>query len=181
MAARQDLHDLVCILSSDGHVSGPHRAVILEQARNMLPPEEYRSFKRALDRIPPPGRHVPYGNVGVAPMRPILTVQHAGQPVSAQRRLPADPRAYANSSPRPKKSPSKHPAQQKRSPAMLAANHRSSGVRNIPPPPKRSAEPAPLPASAGKPNPAAEPEGPNLVVPVAAILPDQVVPGSIAR
>ena len=48
MAARQDLHDLVCIAASDGHLSGLHRAMLLEHARNILPLQEYRSFKQAL-------------------------------------------------------------------------------------------------------------------------------------
>jgi hypothetical protein len=203
MAARQDLHDLVCIATSDGHITGPHRAMVLDQARSILPPDEFRSFKRALDRIPPPGKSAPDQRVAIVPLRPIPDAQphkapksHSAQPKSAQRKPPEDLRAHAHSSAKSKKAPKKSTktsANQKPSPTYVAAKHKSSptkvaakqrspGVRNIAPPPKRSAKPAQKRAPATEPKPAAEPEeGPNLVVPVSALLPDRMVPSSIAR
>ena len=60
--------------------------------------------------------------------------------------------------------------------------HRPSGVRNIPPPPtKRPGEPEALPAPAGEPKPVAGPEGPSLVVPVTALLPDRMASSRTAR
>jgi hypothetical protein len=195
MAARQDLHDLVCIASSNGHLSAPHRVMLLEQARHILPPEEYKSFKRALENIPPPGSH----HANTASLRPIPDAQyhkpgkgHVAEPKSAAQRKPsADLRSHVNSPATLKatnkvtnKSSLKPAARRMPSPPpMLAAKPRPSNVRKIAPPPKRSAQPAPAkkPKPAVEKKPAAEPEGPDLVVPVTAVLPDRMVPRSIAR
>ena len=192
MAARQDLHDLVCFLSSDGHISGPHRALVLDRAKRMLPPQEFRSFKHAIDRISPPERPHRNGNSGSAASRPMTTAQvhkpsppHAVHHKMVQRQPRADQRARGAVS---QKSPSNHAAGvasasrgqdsynsgKSASPMKVAAKPRSSEVRNIAPPPPRSDEPGRLPAPAREPKPAAEPEGPNLVVPVTALLPDRM-------
>jgi hypothetical protein len=53
-AARQDLHDEVCICMADGRISPQERAEILKAARKILTPEEYPGFKANLDRVSPP-------------------------------------------------------------------------------------------------------------------------------
>ncbi|MFZ1935468.1 MAG: hypothetical protein WCB27_19700 [Thermoguttaceae bacterium] len=54
LAARQDLCDMVCFAMADGHMSQAHRALILQEAKSVLSPAEYLTFKRTLDRIAPP-------------------------------------------------------------------------------------------------------------------------------
>ena len=198
MAARQDLHDLVCIAASDGHLSGLHRAMLLEHARNILPLQEYRSFKQALNRIPPPGKSAQaWAAQSQKPRQP-----HAVQQMSAQRRPAADQRAHAADSAQltaPKKPSPKHAAKPNEyaranqgagfPPASRSRDghttkptkKRSSGVRNIAPPPKRPGEPAPLPELPAEPKPVAEPDGPTLVVPVTALLPDRMASSRAAR
>jgi hypothetical protein len=50
-AARQDLHDEVCICMADGRISPIERANTLQAAKKILTPEEYAGFKQNLDRI----------------------------------------------------------------------------------------------------------------------------------
>lgn len=54
LAARQDLYDEVCIARADGKISPASRCTILADAKQILTPQEYESFKRALNRISPP-------------------------------------------------------------------------------------------------------------------------------
>jgi hypothetical protein len=54
LTARQDLCDEVCIARAEGKISPEHRYTILADAKQILKPEEYEGFKRALDRIAPP-------------------------------------------------------------------------------------------------------------------------------
>jgi hypothetical protein len=55
LAARRDLCDLVCYArAADGSISQANRIYILKEAKEVLSPDEYRSFKQALDRIAPP-------------------------------------------------------------------------------------------------------------------------------
>jgi len=54
LAARQDLRDKVCIAMTDGHISRAQRHTLLADAKEILKPEEYQGFKRALDRLSPP-------------------------------------------------------------------------------------------------------------------------------
>jgi hypothetical protein len=54
LAARQDLHDLVCYAMTDGHMSQANRALVLREAKSVLSHDEYLTFKRTLDRIAPP-------------------------------------------------------------------------------------------------------------------------------
>ena len=53
-AARQDLHDEVCIAMRDGRISREERAEILTSAKKILTPDEYAGFKDNIDRISPP-------------------------------------------------------------------------------------------------------------------------------
>ncbi|MCE5266824.1 MAG: hypothetical protein LLG00_02940 [Planctomycetaceae bacterium] len=50
LAARQDLVDMVAVLTTDGRLDNGERATILAKARTVLRPQEYASFKRALDQ-----------------------------------------------------------------------------------------------------------------------------------
>jgi hypothetical protein len=54
LAARQDLCDRVYIAMADGHISPAERYAIFLQAKTLLKPDEYQSFKRAVDRLSPP-------------------------------------------------------------------------------------------------------------------------------
>jgi hypothetical protein len=54
LAARQDLRDMICLARADGPISQADRVSILKEAKGVLPPDEFASFKRALDRIAPP-------------------------------------------------------------------------------------------------------------------------------
>ena len=54
LAARQDLYDEVCIAKADGKISLEHRQTILADAKQILSPQEYEGFRRALDRLSPP-------------------------------------------------------------------------------------------------------------------------------
>jgi hypothetical protein len=54
LAARQDLCDMVCFAMTEGHMNPVYRAIIIRQAKSVLSPEEYVSFKRSLDRVAPP-------------------------------------------------------------------------------------------------------------------------------
>jgi hypothetical protein len=54
LAARQDLHDEVCIAMAGGHLSPERRFEILADARKILSPAEFEAFGRALDRVAPP-------------------------------------------------------------------------------------------------------------------------------
>ena len=54
LAARQDLCDEVAIAMADGIITHWERAEILSDAKQILNPEEYASFKRAFERIAPP-------------------------------------------------------------------------------------------------------------------------------
>jgi hypothetical protein len=54
LAARQDLCDLVCYAKADGTISQSERAIILQDAKSVLSPAEYLTFKQNLDRIAPP-------------------------------------------------------------------------------------------------------------------------------
>ena len=54
MAARQDLRDEVCYFMADGSLSRAERHLLLEDAKKLLPHEEYVKFKESLDRISPP-------------------------------------------------------------------------------------------------------------------------------
>jgi hypothetical protein len=56
---RQDLRDMVCYAMADGSVSTTERRLILEDAKQILSPEEYVSFKKAFDRIAPPKKSPP--------------------------------------------------------------------------------------------------------------------------
>jgi hypothetical protein len=157
--------------------------LLLVQARNILHPQEYQSFKKALDRIPPPGR--PHRNVapGAVAFRPLPAARYQPGPWLAHRPHPSP--SLAHSSPslahranvaqphQPMANQWARARAQRAVPTQLAARQRSSGVRNIPPPPAQPGEPNPLPVSAVAPRPVAVPDAPTLVVPVAALLPDQ--------
>jgi hypothetical protein len=54
LAARQDLYDEVCIARADGKISPASRCTILADAKQILTPQEYESFKKALNRLSPP-------------------------------------------------------------------------------------------------------------------------------
>lgn len=93
LAARQDLRDMVCIAMADGRINAHERIVILIDAKNILYPEEYRIFKRALNRVsPPPKKRV------------------ARQPVKTVRKQPAPkPRPTAKPVAEPSSGPSLGP------------------------------------------------------------------------
>jgi hypothetical protein len=59
LAARQDLYDMVCYAKANGSIGCTERAVILMDAKDILSPEEYLKFKKALDRISPPPKPSP--------------------------------------------------------------------------------------------------------------------------
>jgi hypothetical protein len=54
LADRQDLYDMVCYARADGKIANYERQVILADAKKILSPEEYASFKKMLDTISPP-------------------------------------------------------------------------------------------------------------------------------
>jgi hypothetical protein len=51
LAARQTLRDEVCIALSDGVISRGEQYSLLVDAKNILTPEEYQSFKQSLARL----------------------------------------------------------------------------------------------------------------------------------
>ncbi len=59
LAARQDLCDEVAVATASGHLSSDNRFEILTDAKRILKPDEYQSFKRALDRRWPPPQKKP--------------------------------------------------------------------------------------------------------------------------
>ncbi len=80
LAARQDLCDMVCFAMTEGHMNPVYRGIILQQAKSVLSPEEYVSFKRSLDRVAPP-----------PPPRPKMKHKHVAKAVAkpAQKSTPA--------------------------------------------------------------------------------------------
>ncbi len=54
LAARQGLLDEVCIAKAEGKISLENRQTILADAKQILSPQEYEGFRRAMDRISPP-------------------------------------------------------------------------------------------------------------------------------
>ena len=54
LAARQDLHDLICYARADGKITQTERSIILAEAKDILSHDEYATFKKAFDRIAPP-------------------------------------------------------------------------------------------------------------------------------
>ena len=71
LAARHGLRDQVCIAMADGRISVQERIEILMDAKNILYPEEYRIFKRALNQVsPPPKKRVARHPVKTARKQP---------------------------------------------------------------------------------------------------------------
>ncbi|MBU4271003.1 MAG: hypothetical protein KKE86_16140 [Planctomycetes bacterium] len=81
LAARQDLRDQVCIAMADGRIGVQERTEILIDAKNILYPEEYRIFKRALDRVsPPPKKRVARHLVKTAWKQPVPKPRPTAKP-----------------------------------------------------------------------------------------------------
>ena len=59
LAARQDLYDEICYARVDGSISPAKCTMILMDAKELLSPEEYLKFRKALDRIAPPPKSSP--------------------------------------------------------------------------------------------------------------------------
>jgi hypothetical protein len=53
LAARQDLHDMICYAMADGSISHAERVMILMQAKGVLTADEYVAFKKTIDRLSP--------------------------------------------------------------------------------------------------------------------------------
>lgn len=53
-AARQNLCDKVSMAMADGQIDRAERFALLSDAKEILKPEEYESFKRSIDRASPP-------------------------------------------------------------------------------------------------------------------------------
>jgi hypothetical protein len=60
LSARQQLRDQVCIAMADGKLSRYERSVLLANAKQMLKPEEYASFRESLNRVSPPAPPAKY-------------------------------------------------------------------------------------------------------------------------
>lgn len=54
LTARQGLCDMIAYAQADGHISQSERVAILQEAKSILTPQEFQSFKQALDRVAPP-------------------------------------------------------------------------------------------------------------------------------
>jgi hypothetical protein len=54
LAVRQDLRNAVCVAMADGKLNRLERFVIFSDAKQILDPKEYESFKRNVDRLSPP-------------------------------------------------------------------------------------------------------------------------------
>jgi hypothetical protein len=54
LTVRQDLCDMVSIAKSDGRISQSERSLILSEARGVLKPEEYASFRQSFEQLSPP-------------------------------------------------------------------------------------------------------------------------------
>jgi hypothetical protein len=82
LSARQQLRDEVCIAMADGKLSRYERSVLLANARQMLKPEEYASFRASLDRLSPPAPPPKYAVRGGTKRLP--AVVRAAAPPSPQ-------------------------------------------------------------------------------------------------
>jgi hypothetical protein len=76
LAARQSLCDLVYYAMADGTISRAERAIILQQAKSLLTPQEYASFHQTIDRISPP--------VAMKPVTKLLAKATHKRPVAAK-------------------------------------------------------------------------------------------------
>jgi hypothetical protein len=86
LAARQDLCDMVCFARADGSINRLERAMILADAKEVLPHEEYLKFKKALDRIAPPPKKKPSPNALAK-----TTPKKPAEPAVQQTSLPVEP------------------------------------------------------------------------------------------
>jgi len=94
LAIRQDLRGQVCVALADGRITPQERTEILADARLILKPEEYKSFKRALDRIAPP----PQKNKSLSAKHPkgvkkspVQAQSQKQRPTQPQMEIPAEP------------------------------------------------------------------------------------------
>ena len=86
LAARQDLCDEVAVATADGRLNSDDRLEILADAKTILKPDEYQSFKRALDRRWPPPKKKP-----TAKHSPKTARKATGPSPPAQAKPPAGP------------------------------------------------------------------------------------------
>jgi hypothetical protein len=78
-AARQDLCDAVSVARADGRIDRSERYTLLLDAKDLLTPDEYESFKHALNRISPP---VPVAKRSAKSKRLATVAQEQSPPVA---------------------------------------------------------------------------------------------------
>jgi hypothetical protein len=99
LAARQDLCDAVCRAMADGRITPRERVPMLLEAKSILTPAEYLTFKRSLDRLSPPTPSTPQP-VARTTKKPTALVQHTKRPaVLAQQRVPRPAAPTASTAP----------------------------------------------------------------------------------
>ena len=86
LAARQDLCDEVAVATAKGRLTNDDRIEILADAKSILKPEEYQTFKRSLDRRWPPAQKKP-----TAKHSPKTARKATGPSQPAQAKPPAGP------------------------------------------------------------------------------------------
>ena len=86
LAARQTLCDQVHIAMADGHISPGERYALFVHAKAILKPDEYQSFKKAVDRLSPPKTLTVQRSVKVV-QRKVLSAASTQAPPLAQPSL----------------------------------------------------------------------------------------------
>jgi len=101
LSARQQLRDEVCIAMADGRISRLERFFILTDARRILKPEEYASFKQSLDRLAPPPPPVVKKQPATAAKKQPATMAHKDATKKSTPAAPQKPSPVATMSSTP--------------------------------------------------------------------------------
>lgn len=92
LAARQNLRDLVCIALADGQVTAWERGEIIGEAKQILSPGEYVSFRRAFNRIAPaPKPSAAQRSAKLAAKKPASKPRPTAKPPAGQTPEPVIP------------------------------------------------------------------------------------------
>jgi hypothetical protein len=89
LAARQRLHDELIYAKATGPLNRAQRYMLLAEAKEILKPQEYEGFKRALDRVSPPPPMPKKQSSSIARYKPRPKATPVQQGPSVARSAPA--------------------------------------------------------------------------------------------